>query len=658
MNNTTVVNGIKYCWNEDIIYYYCLKRNRYIPCRNMNKELNRSRFFIDDTILDYNQISNYETYKSIRDTYIQFEEWRESSEFPGYLFSSLGRLKLKNGAISNISPRDDGYIKVTLSGKNGKLRISYHRALAFLFLPNDDPLNKTEVNHINGIRHDNRVFINLEWISPSENTRQRVFTNKDSGKKQMIAINEFNSFGQFVKRWESTSQIVNEKTGNDTIYYNLDTGKPYLGSYWYREVQSLLEDEEFVPLYLSDIDTTIHVSNKGRVCNTSTLVNKHNNITFGSKARNEYMRISIKNKEYKIHQLVLMAFDPDGNIDGKYVPDHVDGSRTNNNLENLEWVSYSENTQRYHAGKTKKQNNNSSTSRRVTFNQVGTNNEWIYQSIVEAIEKTKFTKSQINSFLGGKYKNNLKNEYGEFTVRYTDDIQKVKQMSSCVVPVIQLDLNDNEICRYESITKASEQTGILRQNIVRVCKGEGISSGGFKWKYANDDHNSTRNREVIQLDNDQNFIAYYSSIVEAVKATNIYDNSITSVCRNTSISAGGYKWMYKEDYIEMINKQLVNIGTEISNVQQQNNADFVQFYLKQQNQLNSILTFIGPAKNLYVDPSLRSNGTSSQDKTQSTETQQVIKQDDPIDDLQSIVNNINNLTISNIQYNQQSVGTL
>lgn len=595
MSNTTILNGITYCWNEDIIYYFCIKRNKYIPCRNMNKELNRTRFFIDETILDYDQISNYETYKSIRDSYSQYEEWKESTEFPGYAFSSYGRLKLKTGAISNISPSDDGYIKVRLSGKNGKLNISYHRALAYLFLFNDDPQNKTEVNHINGVRHDNRL-INIEWKKPSDNVKERVFTNKNEGERQMIAINEFNSFGQFIRRWEGASQIVKEKTGNDTIYYNLDTGKLYLGSYWYRETQSLLPDEEFKPLYLPEIDITIYVSSKGRVCNTSTKNNEHNSITVGSKCRNGYMRISFKNKEYKIHQLVLMTFDPDGNIDGKYVPDHIDSNRENNTVENLEWVSCSENTQRHYANKESANQNNSSKSRKITFNQVGINNEWTYNSIVEAIEKTKFTKSQINGFLAGKYKNNLSNGYGEFTVRYNDGIQKVKQVSKCLVPVIQMDLNDNEIFRYKSITEASEITGILHQNIMRVCKGQGITTGGFKWKYAEDDHDSTRNREVIQLDNEMNFIANYSSINEAVKATNIADSTITSVCKKTALSAGGYNWMYKEDYIKYINDQIETVKNHGLSAQQQNNNDFYQFYLKQYNQLNAILVHIGPSK--------------------------------------------------------------
>lgn len=66
-----------------------------------------------------------------------------------------------------------GYAHVTIYiDKKGK-RVKIHRLVANAFIPNPD--NKPYVNHIDGIRSNNRVE-NLEWVTASENTRHAVDT--------------------------------------------------------------------------------------------------------------------------------------------------------------------------------------------------------------------------------------------------------------------------------------------------------------------------------------------------------------------------------------------------------------------------------------------------------------------------------------------------
>ena len=90
-----------------------------------------------------------------------FRVYKETNSRPWghriYEVSNFGRVKL-NGEIFEPVRIASGYY--VLSGEY------LHKIVAKLFIPNPD--NKTEVDHINTIRTDNRVE-NLRWVTRSEN---------------------------------------------------------------------------------------------------------------------------------------------------------------------------------------------------------------------------------------------------------------------------------------------------------------------------------------------------------------------------------------------------------------------------------------------------------------------------------------------------------
>jgi hypothetical protein len=113
------------------------------------------------------------------------EQWKDVKGYEGiYQVSNEGRVKSIGYSKERIlKPINlNGYLIVNLYKDKINKQYYIHRLVCLNFL--DNPENKKEVNHINGLKTNNRLE-NLEWVTPKENTIHAVDTGlkDDRGSK-------------------------------------------------------------------------------------------------------------------------------------------------------------------------------------------------------------------------------------------------------------------------------------------------------------------------------------------------------------------------------------------------------------------------------------------------------------------------------------------
>lgn len=107
--------------------------------------------------------------------YAAIEYWRPIPNYEGkYYVSNLGRIKNSHGKIIKLQRNNRGYVIYTFNDC-GKTTLYIHHLVMEVY-GDHKPAPHYQIDHVDGNKINNCIA-NLEWVTPSENTRRAYQNN-------------------------------------------------------------------------------------------------------------------------------------------------------------------------------------------------------------------------------------------------------------------------------------------------------------------------------------------------------------------------------------------------------------------------------------------------------------------------------------------------
>ena len=266
------------------------------------------------------------------------EEWKVIEKATNYEISNHGTVRNKiTNRILKLT-LNGGYLATGLRITNKTITVFAHRLVAMYFMVCPD--ETYVVNHKDGIKTNNNVE-NLEWVSQSENGKHAYRLNLNRPNK--ISVSQYTLSNVFIKEYESLLDAEKETgiyNGHISCVCRGVRDQKTAGGYIWKYTSYIPTTQAVPEGKIMTGYPNYMITKFGKVYNL-----QRNKYLVTSKGENGYMYISLsdgkKRATFSVHRLVALLFID--NLNNCLEVNHIDFDKTNNSVDNLEWISRSDN---------------------------------------------------------------------------------------------------------------------------------------------------------------------------------------------------------------------------------------------------------------------------------------------------------------------------